>query len=107
VRSSIRDRWSPTRSPRTRWTAIDGFVRFYEDLLLLLGDVPLAAVLERIDRSYPEPSDQRFLLGHLQNSLRHLHAERGEGDPRAVALEELIAALKARLGEAATDVDRS
>lgn len=77
------------------------FVRFYEGLLLLLGDVPLAAVLERIYHSHPEPSEQRLLLGHLQDSLRHLHAERGECEPRAVALEELIAALKAKLGEPA------
>lgn len=74
------------------------FVRLYEGLLLLLGDAPLAAVLERIDQSYPEPYDQRLLLGHLQDSLRHLHTERGERDPRALALEELIAALKAKLG---------
>jgi hypothetical protein len=73
------------------------FVRFYEDLLLLLGDVSLSTVLERIDQSYPEPDAQRLLLGHLQDSLRHLHAERGEGEPRALALEELIAALKAKL----------
>jgi hypothetical protein len=73
------------------------FVRFYEGLLLLLGDVSLATVLERIDQSYPEPHAQRLLLGHLQDSLRHLHAERGECEPRALALEELIAALKAKL----------
>ena len=73
------------------------FVRFYEDLLILLGDVPLATILERIDRSYPEPSAQRLLLGHFQDSLQHLHAERGESEPRALALEELIAALRAKL----------
>lgn len=63
------------------------------------GDAGRAEAIERSFVRFYE--DQRLLLGHLQDSLRYLHAERGECEPRAVALEELIAALKAKLGEPA------
>ena len=72
------------------------FRRFYEDVLVMLGDAPLETVLQKIDMAHPETEAQRTLLGYLRDSLVDLQRSGRETDPRALALEDLIQTLESR-----------
>jgi hypothetical protein len=72
------------------------FRRFYEELLVMIGDAPLPMLLAKIAGGCPEPESQRVLLGHLEDSLADLLRRGRETDPRAAGLEALIAELKQR-----------